>query len=142
MSHPLSEPAESAPAGGSGDRPPPAAAPAGFQPGTAATGHPDRGRRPGFLRASAWLWVGSSAAGALGLAAAFVNYDAVRGRVTDAALAADPALDAGVLDTGVTATLSAILGGTGVLIVVAVLSLVLVLRRTPACAGFSRSRAC
>ncbi|CCG01078.1 hypothetical protein [Blastococcus saxobsidens] len=132
MSDPSSPPVPPGPAGAPGDRlprrPPPRPA---FSPAPPPPDTPADGRRPAALRASAWCWAGSFAAGALGLATALVNRDTIRARVTEAALETDPALAPDVLETGVTVTVDGMLGTAAGLVVVAALCLVLALRRTP-----------
>ncbi|WP_346620887.1 hypothetical protein [Blastococcus montanus] len=133
MSDPPSEPARSAPADAATDRPPRRPPPRpGWRPAPPPPVAPaGPAGRPGTLRASTWLWLGSVAAGVVGLVSAVVNAGAIRARVSDAALATDPALAPGVLDAGVTATIDAVLGTSGALVVVAAVSLVLVRRPTP-----------
>lgn len=131
MPDPTSDPTRSAPTAAADDRsahrPPPRPETSPSPPPPEAPAGP---RRPGVLRASLALWLGSVLAGAVGLATALVDYDTVRIRVADAARETDPDLDQAVLDTGVTATITAVLGGAGVLLVVTAVALVLTSRRT------------
>jgi hypothetical protein len=108
-----------------GPPPRPAYSPAPIPPLGETVG---RDRRPATLRASAWLWGAGTAAGALGLLTAFVNYDSLADRVTETARTADPDLAADVLDAGVAATLTTLLGASAVLTALVLCSLLLVLR--------------